>query len=127
MCGSTLLLKVKTLIHSLSIKKLLNPRQRKTLDCPMGRLPQPRHNRKKMPTDNTSKGRCTQAKTTKPYEESQNHSKQSTNSTPTPFQIKKKKKEEITSAKLEIIEQSEKNFEISSVRNRKSFKCLKKK
>lgn len=40
---------------------------------------------------------------------------------------KKKKKEEITSAKLEIIERSEKNFEIGSFGNRKSFKCLKKK
>lgn len=38
-----------------------------------------------------------------------------------------KKREEITSAELEIIEQSERNFEIGSVGNGKSFKGFEKK
>lgn len=56
--------------------------------------------------------------------EGRNQGKQSTNPTlPHPSQ---KKREEITSAEPEIIEQSERDFEIGSVENRKSFKGFEK-
>lgn len=81
-------------------------------------------NRKKIPTDNIPKGRGTQAKITEYMRKAK--STAGNRHTP-PLQPSSQEEEEITPAELEVIRQSERDFEIGSVGNRKSFKGFEKK